>query len=53
MPLSRFVQRKVPKAEVVFKDSVEEEFFDSLVKQAEDHVNKYGSWPVFDLCEID
>ena len=47
------VQRKVPKAEVVFKDSVEEEFFDNLVKQAEDHVNKYGSWPVFDLCEID
>lgn len=47
------VQRKVPKAEVVFKDSVEEEFFDSLVKQAEDHVNKYGSWPVFELCEVD
>lgn len=47
------VQRKVPKDEVQFEDEIEEWFFDGLMKEAEEHVKKYGDWPVFALCEID
>ena len=47
------VQNKIPKEKANLKDETEERFFDNLVKQAEEHVKKYGKFPVFELCEID
>ena len=47
------VQTRTAKENAGLKDEVEEMFFDSLVKEAEDHVKKYGDYPVFELFEID
>lgn len=47
------VQNRIPKDNAGLKDAVEEKFFDSLEKQAADHVKKYGFFPVFDLYEIE
>ena len=46
-------QRKVPKEEIKFEDEIEEWFYDGLIKEAEEHVKRYGDWPVFALCEVD
>lgn len=47
------VQSRTPKEMAGLQDEVESWFFDSLVKQAEDHVKKYGFYPTFELCEIE
>ena len=47
------VQSRVPKEEANLKDEVEEMFFDSLEKQAEQHVKEYGFFPTYELCELD
>lgn len=47
------VQTRTAKEDAGLKDEVEEWFFDSLVKEAEEHVKKYGGYPVFELFEID
>lgn len=36
------VQRRIPKAEANLRDEIEEQFFDNLVKQAEEHVKNMG-----------
>lgn len=47
------VQARIPKEEADLEDEVEEMFFDSLEKQAAEHIEKYGIFPTFELCEID
>lgn len=47
------VNCKVPKSEVGLKSDVENRFYDSLIEQANEHVKKYGDWPVFEVGEIE
>ena len=47
------VNRKVAKDKTGLKDEVEKKFFDDLMQEAEEHVKKYGSWPTFEMCEIE
>lgn len=47
------VNCKVPKAEAGLRDEVESIFYDRLMKEAEAHEEKYGSWPVFEMGEIE
>ena len=37
----------------VLESEVERMFYQHLWKEAEAHLEKYGFWPVFDLCELD
>lgn len=47
------VHQRVPKDQIVFKDEIEEQFFDSLEKEANAVKERYGHFPGFELCEID
>lgn len=47
------VNCKVPKKKLGLKSEVEEEYYNSLISQAETHVEKYGYWPTFEMDEID
>ena len=39
--------------EAYLESEVERMFYQHLWKEAEAHLEKYGFWPVFDLCELD
>ena len=47
------VQSRVPKEQANLKDEVEEMFFDSLEKEAQEIYKKHGHFPVFELYELD
>ena len=47
------VNAKVPEEKIGLVSEVGKWFYDSLITQANEHVGKYGFWPVFDLCEIE
>ena len=47
------VNCKLPENEIGLKGEVEKQFYDNLIKQANDHVKKYGDWPVFEMYEIE
>jgi len=47
------VNRKTPESEVGLNGEVEKMFYANLVKEANEHVKKYGDWPVFEMCEIE
>ena len=47
------VSCKMPAAEILLETEVERIFYQRLWKEAEAHLEKYGAWPVFDLCELD
>ena len=47
------VNCKVPKEEIGLKSEVEEMYYDSLIKQANEHFEKYGFYPTFEMEEID
>lgn len=45
------VNCRVPKEEAELKNDEENEFYDSLVKEATEMEEKYGKWPVFEMSE--
>lgn len=47
------VHQRVSKDQIVFKDEIEEQFFDSLEKEANAVKERYGHFPEFELYEID
>lgn len=47
------VNHKVPKKDAGLKTEVERIFYARLWKEAAAHEEKYGKWPVFDMCEIE
>ena len=47
------VTSKTPKSEILLETEVERMFYQRLWREAETHLEKYGSWPVFDLVELD
>ena len=47
------VHQRIPKDQIVFKDEIEEQFFDSLEKEASAVKERYGHFPEFELFEID
>lgn len=47
------VNCKVPENEIGLKGETEKQFYDNLIKQANEHVKKHGFWPVFEMCEIE
>lgn len=49
----RAVNYKVPEEEIGLDGEVEKQFYDNLIKQANDHVKKYGFWPVFEMGEVE
>ena len=49
----RAVNSKIPKEEAGIANEVESQLYDSLWKEAEEHVKKWGDWPVFDMVEIE
>lgn len=51
--ITRAINWKTPRAEVKLKTEVEEMFFDRTWKDAEEHEKKYGTWPTFEMGEID
>ena len=49
----RHINSRSPKKTCDITNRAEEEFFDNVLDEAERHLEKYGFWPVFELCEID
>lgn len=47
------VNCKVPENEIGLKGETEKQFYDNLIKQANEHVKKHGFWPVFAMNEIE
>ena len=44
---------KTPAVELQLETEVEQTFYQRLWSEAEAHLEKYGSWPIFDLYELD
>ena len=49
----RLVNYKTPKDEIPFRSRTEEQFYENLIREAEETQNRIGVWPIFELCEID
>ena len=47
------VNCKVKKLYIGLKNEVEERFYENLIEEANEHLEKYGSWPVFEMDEIE
>lgn len=47
------VNYKTPKDKIIFEAHIEELFYDSLIREAEEMQEKHGIWPIFELYEID
>ena len=47
------VSCRTPESEILLETEVERIFYLQLWQEAEAHLEKYGSWPVFDLVELD
>ena len=47
------VNCKVKKLYIGLKNEVEERFYEKLIEEANEHLEKYGSWPVFEMGEIE
>lgn len=51
--ITNAVNCKVPKEEIGLKSEVEEMYYDSLITQVNEHLKKYGSYPIFEMEEIE
>ena len=51
--ITRAINGKTPKEDAGLKTEVEKMFFDRGWKEAEDHEKKYGTWPTFEMGEIE
>lgn len=51
--VAQMVSAKVTKEDADLKNLYEEQYFDSLVAEAEAHQIKYGFWPTFEMEELD
>lgn len=51
--ITRAINWKTPKAEVKLKTEVEEMFYDRGWDEAVAHEKKYGTWPTFEMGEIE
>jgi len=47
------VNDRIPKEQAGLLTPEEETAFDNLIAEAEKHMQKWGSYPTFELCEID
>ena len=47
------VNRRYPKEAIGVRPGVEEDWYNAILKNAEDHLAKYGEWPVFEMGEIE
>ena len=47
------VNSKTPKEKAGLKNAEEREYFDTLMKEAEEHEGKYGFWPTFEMGEME
>lgn len=47
------VNCRVPKEEIGLKNEEEVKFYNSLIKQAEEMKERWGEYPVFEMCEIE
>ena len=47
------VNSKIPKEKCVFRSDEEERFYDNLINEAKETLDRIGVWPIFDVCELD
>ena len=47
------VNLKQSKENAGLKDEAEEMYYDRLMAQAMEHLEEWGDWPEFEMCEID
>lgn len=49
----RVVNERGSKSDAKLKTPTEERYFDNLMENAEAHLRKYGSWPIYEMPEIE
>ncbi len=47
------VNYKTPKEKCDLRSVEEERFYDNLINEAKEMMDRTGIWPIFDVCELD